>query len=76
MGGQGLVVILEKKKSIKSRFKICKIWPLNPIAMVGKFCHSRCSLQQKRKEHKMHTNQMQEKTLAIVEMKLKLPLIC
>ncbi len=26
-----------KKKTIKSRFRVCGIWPLNPIAMVGKF---------------------------------------
>jgi hypothetical protein len=36
MGGQGFVVIL-KKQTIKLRFKVCRIWPLNPIAMVGKF---------------------------------------
>jgi hypothetical protein len=35
MGGQGLVVILEKKKS---RCRVCKIWPLNITTMVGKFC--------------------------------------
>jgi hypothetical protein len=26
-----------KKKTLKSRFRVCKIWPLNLLAMVGKF---------------------------------------
>jgi hypothetical protein len=34
MGGQGFAM---SQKNIKSRFKVWEMWPLNLVAMVGKF---------------------------------------
>jgi hypothetical protein len=63
MGGQGIIVIGEKNKTIKVGFMVYNIWPLNHVQLwLESLVLVRCSLQQKRKEQKMHTNQMQQES--------------
>jgi hypothetical protein len=62
-----------KKENMKSRFKVCRIWPLNSTAMAEKFGPSEVSLQQKKGILEIHTINIQQCKPMIVKMKLKLP---
>jgi nitrate reductase NapE component len=44
MGGQSFAIIFGNKKNMKFGFKVCRIWPLNSIAMAGKFGPNEVSL--------------------------------
>jgi hypothetical protein len=52
MGGQGFAM---SQKNIKSRFKVWEIWPLNLVAMVGKFNPIEVFIATKMRIMKMHT---------------------
>jgi hypothetical protein len=45
-----------KKETIKSKFRVCKIWPLNLVTMVGKFSPNEVFTIAKEEGKKMHTN--------------------
>jgi hypothetical protein len=51
-----------KKENIKSRFKVFRIWPLNHVAMVGKFGLNGVFIVAKEKEHELsyHSNATNE----------------
>jgi hypothetical protein len=74
MGGQGLVVVLEK---MYNKIKVQGLWDLATELKLWleSLVPMKCSLQQKKKEQKMHTNHMQQ-TSATMKMRVKLPLIC
>jgi hypothetical protein len=72
MGGQSFARIFEKK-NMKSGSKVCKIWPLNFIAMAIKFGPSEVSLQQRKGILEIHTIYIQQCKLVTMKMKLKLP---
>ncbi len=40
-----------KKENINSRFKVCAIWPLNLVAMVGKFGPNELFIVTKEADH-------------------------
>jgi nitrate reductase NapE component len=42
-----------KKGNIKSRFRVFRIWPLNHVAMVGKFGPCDVFIATKEKEHEL-----------------------
>lgn len=37
MGGEGFIAFLIKGKKLTLKFKVCGIWPLNHVTMVGRF---------------------------------------
>jgi hypothetical protein len=51
-----------KKGNMKSRFRVSIIWPLNHVAMVGKFGPSDVFIATKEKEHELsyHSNATDE----------------
>jgi hypothetical protein len=59
MGGRGFVKVFENQK-IKSRFRLCKIWPLNHVAMVEIFGLSELLPSQRKRFMIIHTFQMQQ----------------
>jgi nitrate reductase NapE component len=51
-----------KKENIKSRFRVFIIWPLNHVAMVGKFGPGDVFIVAKKEEHELsyHSNAIDE----------------
>jgi len=64
-----------KKKTMKLGLKVYNIWPLNLASIIGKSGPSEMFIATEEEGVKMHTNEMQQKILSIVEMRVKLLLL-
>jgi hypothetical protein len=62
-----------KKQNFTFGFRVCRIWPLNFVAMVGKFCPNEVFIATKEEnpENSYHSNTIMQTN--DIKMKLKLP---